>query len=60
MVSEGESLTGWGREFQRRGATREKARSPKCLSLDGGTMRGGVDEDRRVRVGRWRRRRSVR
>ena len=53
MRSEGESRTGWGREFQSRGAVREKALSPKDLSLDLGNVRERVEEDRRARVGRW-------
>ena len=39
MVSEGESQTGWAREFQSRGADLENALSPKVLSLDGGKVR---------------------
>ena len=60
MGSEGESWTVWGREFQSRGAAREKARSPKVLSLDEGMVRVAVEEDRSVREGRWGMRRSVR
>ena len=53
MGSEGESRTDWGREFQSRGAVLEKALSPKVLSLDGRTVRMRVEEDLRVREGRW-------
>ena len=60
MGSEGESRTDGGREFQSRGAAREKARSPKDLSLDVGVVRERVEEDRRARVGRWGMRRSDR
>ena len=49
MGWEGESQTGWGREFQSRGAVREKALSPKVLSLDRRTVRVRVEEDLRVR-----------
>jgi len=49
--SEGGSRTGLGREFQSRGAVREKAMLPKDLSLDVGTVRKRVEEDRRARVG---------
>ena len=58
MESEQESQTGWGREFQSRGAVLEKALSPKVLSLDGGTVRVRVEEDRRAQEGRWAIRRS--
>ena len=58
MESEQESQTGWGREFQSRGAVLEKALSPKVLSLDGGTVRVRVEEDRRAQEGRWGIRRS--
>ena len=60
MGSVGESRTGWGREFQSRGAVLEKALSPKVLSLDGRTVRMRVEEDLRVREGRWGMRRSDR
>ena len=60
MGSEGESRTDWGREFQSRGAVLEKALSPKVLSLDGRTVRMRVEEDLRVREGRWGMRRSDR
>ena len=60
MRSEGESRTGWGREFQSLGAVREKALSPKDLSFDLGNVRDRVEEDRRARVGRWGMRRSDR
>ena len=60
MGSEGESRTGWGREFQSRGVVREKALSPKVLNLDVGTVRERVEEDRKARVGRWGMRRSDR
>ena len=53
MESEGESWTGWGREFHSRGAVLEKALSPKVLSLDGGTVRVRVEEDWRAQKGRW-------
>ena len=56
----GESRTGLGREFQSRGAVLEKALSPKVLSLDGRTVRVRVEEDLRVREGRWGMRRSDR
>ena len=49
MGREGESRTGWGREFQSRGAVREKALSTKVLSLDRRTVRVRVEEDLRVR-----------
>ena len=39
---------------------REKALSPKDLSLDLGNVRETVEEDRRARVGRWGTRRSDR
>ena len=52
MGSEGESRTCWGSEFHKRGAVREKALSPKLLSLEGCTVRVRVEEDRRVREGR--------
>ena len=55
---EGESRTGWGREFQSRDAVLGKALSPKVLSLDDRTVRVRVEEDRRVRVGRWGMRRG--
>ena len=58
--SEGESRIVGGREFQSRGAAREKARSPKDLSLDGGMVRVAEEEDRSEREGRWGMRRSVR
>ena len=51
MVSEGESRTGWRKEFQSQGADLEKALSPKVLSLDGGIVRVRVEEDRRAREG---------
>ena len=60
MGWEGESQTGWGREFQSRGAVREKALSPKVLSLDRRTVRVRVEEDLRVREGQWGMRRSDR
>ena len=60
MGSVGESRTGWGREFQSRGAVLERALSPEGLSLDGRTVRVRVEEDRRVREGRWGMRRSDR
>ena len=60
MGSVGESRTGWGREFQSRGAVLEKALSPKVLSLDGRTVRVRVEEDLRVQEGRWGMRRSDR
>ena len=56
----GELRTGLGREFQSRGAVLEKALSPKVLSLDGWTVRVRVEEDLRVREGRWGMRRSDR
>ena len=58
MGREGESRTGWRREFQSRGAVREKALSPKVLNLDRRTVR--VEEDLRVREGQWGIRRSER
>lgn len=58
--SEGESRTGWGREFHSRGAALEKALSPNVFSLEGGTVRVRVEEDRRAREGRWGMRRSDR
>ena len=60
MGREEESRTGWGREFQSRGAVREKALSPKVLSLDRRTVRVRVEEDLRVREGQWGMRRSHR
>ena len=56
----GESRTEGGREFQRRGAVREKALSPNVLRRDDGMVRVRVEEDRRVREGRWGMRRSDR
>ena len=60
MASEGESRTGWGREFQSRGADLENALSQKVFSLDGGKVRVRVEEDQRAREGRWGIRRSDR
>ena len=71
MRSEGDSRTGWGREFQSRGAVREKALSPKDLSFDLGNVRERVEEDltggavgdeevRQVGGGRWWRALKVR
>ena len=59
MRSEGESRTGWGREFQSRGAVWEKALS-SLSSFDLGNVRERVEEDWRARVGRWGMRRSDR
>ena len=47
----GESRTGWGREFQSRGAVLEKALSPKVFSLDGRTVNVREEEDLRAREG---------
>ena len=60
MENEGELRTGWGREFHSRGAVLEKALSPNVFSLDGGTVKVRVEEDRRAREGRWGMGRSVR
>ena len=53
----GESRTGWGREFQSRGAVLEKALTPKVFS-DGRTDRVRVEDDRRAWEVRWGMRRS--
>ena len=51
MGSEGESRTGWRKEFHRRGAVLEKALSPKVFSLDGRTVNVREEEDLRAREG---------
>ena len=60
MESEGQSRTGWGREYHSQGGVLEKAMSLKVLSPDGGMVRVRVEEDRRAREGRWGIRRSDR